>query len=247
MADGPEGADARRPVVNRIKTIAAYLRYNALHIFGGRFVIFLGLALGLFFLILLIGLLGRGGTPNSERLYNYLLAPGILLVFYPSVYGIQRDQDTRMVETLFGIPDYRYKVWLTRLVTLYIIIAVMMFALVLLCRITLADFPVWRMVFHVMMPIVFLGSLAFFISAQTTSGNVTAVIMVIFLLFSWALGEEIQNSSWYLFHNPFRSAEALMSVLWAQTTFYNRLYLVMGSVVATLFALLRLQNREKFI
>ena len=233
--------------MNRIKTIAAYLRYNALHIFGGRFVIFLGLALGLFFLILLIGLLGRGGTPNSERLYNYLLAPGILLVFYPSVYGIQRDQDTRMVETLFGIPDYRYKVWLTRLVTLYIIIAVMMFALVLLCRITLADFPVWRMVFHVMMPIVFLGSLAFFISAQTTSGNVTAVIMVIFLLFSWALGEEIQNSSWYLFHNPFRSAEALMSVLWAQTTFYNRLYLVMGSVVATLFALLRLQNREKFI
>jgi len=233
--------------VNRIKTITAFLRYNALHIFGGRFVVFLGLALGLFFLVLIIGLLGRGGTPNSERLYNYLLAPGILLVFYPSVYGIQRDQDTRMVETLFGIPDYRYKVWLTRLVTLYIIIAVMMFALVLLCRITLADFPVWRMVYHVMMPIFFLGSLAFFISAQTTSGNATAVIMVIFLMFFWVLGDEIQNSSWFLFHNPFRSVEALRSVLWAQTTFYNRLYLVLGSVIATLFALLRLQHREKFI
>ena len=233
--------------MNRVKTVAAFLRYNALHIFGGRFVVFLGLALGLFFLVLIIGLLGRGGTPNSERLYNYLLAPGILLVFYPSVYGIQKDQDTRMVETLFGIPDYRYKVWLTRLVTLYLIIAVMMFALVLLCRITLADFPVWRMVSHVMMPVIFLGSLAFFISAQTTSGNVTAVIMVIFLMFFWVLGDEIQNSSWYLFHNPFRSAEALMSVLWAQTTFYNRLYLILGSVVATLFALLRLQKREKFI
>jgi len=233
--------------VNRIKTVAAFLRYNALHIFGGRFVVFLGLALGLFFLVLLIGLLGRGGTPNSERLYNYLLAPGILLVFYPSVYGIQRDQDTRMVETLFGIPDYRYKVWLARLVTLYIIIAVIMFALVLLCRITLADYPVWRMVAHVMMPVIFLGSLDFFISAQSTSGNVTAVIMVVLLIFFWGLGDELQNSSWFLFHNPFRSGEALMSVLWAQTTFYNRLYLVMGSVVATLFALLRLQNREKFI
>jgi hypothetical protein len=247
VAYGPNGEEARRPAVKRIKTVAAFLRYNALHIFGGRFVIFLGLALGLFFLVLLIGLLGRGGTPNSERLYNYLLAPGILLVFYPSVYGIQRDQDTRMVETLFGIPDYRYKVWLTRLVTLYIIIAFLMFALVLLCRIALADFPVWRMVSHVMMPIIFLGSLAFFISAQTTSGNVSAVIMVIFLMFFWVLGDEIQNSSWYLFHNPFRSAEALMSVLWAQTTFYNRLYLILGSVIATLFALLRLQKREKFI
>ena len=233
--------------MNRIKTVAAFLRYNALHLFGGRFVVFLGLAVGLFFLVLFIGLLGRSGIPNSERLYNYLLAPAILLVFYPSVYGIQRDQDTRMVETLFGIPDYRYKVWLTRLVTLYIIIAVMMFALVLLCRITLADFPVWRMVFHVMMPVIFLGSLAFFISAQSTSGNVTAVIMVIFLLFFWVLGDEIQDSSWFLFHNPFRSVEALRSVLLAQTTFYNRLYLILGSVVATLFALLRLQNREKFI
>jgi len=57
--------------VDRIKTIAAFLKYNALHIFGGRFFIFLGLALGLFFLVLLIGLLGRGGTPNSERLYKW--------------------------------------------------------------------------------------------------------------------------------------------------------------------------------
>jgi hypothetical protein len=209
--------------VNRIKTVAAFLRYNALQIFGGRFIIFLGLALGLFFLVLLIG------------------------VFYPAVYGIQRDQDTRMVETLFGIPDYRYKVWLTRLVTLYLIIAVLMFALVLLCRITLADFPVWRMTTQVMMPVIFLGSLAFFISAQTTSGNVTAVILVILLLFFWVLGDEMQDSAWFLFHNPFRSVEALQSVLWAQTTFYNRLYLILGSVVATLFALLRLQNREKFI
>ena len=181
--------------MKRIKTVVAFLRYNALHIFGGRFVVFLGLALGLFFLVLLIGLLGRGGTPNSERLYNYLLAPGILLVFYPSVYGIQRDQDTRMVETLFGIPDYRYKVWLTRLVTLYIIIAVIMFALVLLCRITLADFPIWRMVSHVMIPVIFLGSLAFFISAQSTSGNVTAVIMVVFLMISSRHGTHLPNDS----------------------------------------------------
>ncbi|MGB2906628.1 MAG: hypothetical protein WBB73_05990 [Candidatus Aminicenantaceae bacterium] len=234
-------------MISRIKTLITFLRYNALHIFGGRFIIFLALALGLFFLVLLVGLLGRGGTPNSEQLYNYLLAPGILLVFYPAVYGIQKDQDTRMVETLFGIPDYRYKVWLTRLVTLYLIIATIVFALVLLCRITLADFPVWRMVSQVMMPVIFLGSLAFFISAQSTSGNVTAVILVIILMFFWVLGDEIQDSAWFLFHNPFRSVEALQSMVLSQTTFYNRLYLVLGSVITTLFALLRLQNREKFI
>ena len=60
-------------MINRMKTVFAFLRYNALHIFGGRFVIFLGLALGLFFLVLVLGLVGRGGTPNSERLFNYLI------------------------------------------------------------------------------------------------------------------------------------------------------------------------------
>jgi hypothetical protein len=43
------------------------------------------------------------------------------------------------------------------------------------------------------------------------------------------LGDEIQDSAWFLFHNPFRCVEALRFVL------------------KTLFALLRLQNREKFI
>lgn len=95
--------------------------------------------------------------------------------------------------------------------------------------------------------VLILGSLAFYLSAQTTCGNVTAVILVIFLMFFWVLGDEMQNSRWFLFHNPFRSVEALRSTLWAETTFYNRLYMIMGSVVTTLFALLRLQNREKFI
>ena len=152
-----------------------------------------------------------------------------------------------MVETLFGIPDYRYKVWLARLVTLYVIVAGLMLVLVLLCRLTLADFPVGRMVFQVMMPLMFLGCLAFFLSAQTTSGNVTAVIMVIVLLFFWVLGEEIQNSSWFLFHNPFRSVEALMSTLWAETTFYNRLYLIMGSVVCTLLLLAPAEPGEVYL
>ena len=44
--------------MNRIKTIIAFLRYNALHIFGGRFVVFLGLA-RLVTLYVIIAALGR--------------------------------------------------------------------------------------------------------------------------------------------------------------------------------------------
>ena len=67
--------------------------------------------------------------------------------------------------------------------------------------------------------------------------------MVIIPLFLWVLGDEIQNSTWFLFHNPFRSVEALMSTLWAETTFYNRLYLIMGSVVCTYYRLVNAMGR----
>jgi maltodextrin utilization protein YvdJ len=49
---------------------------------------------------------------------------------------------------------------MTQLVTLYIIIAALMFAPVFLHRIALADFPVWRMVTQVMEPVNFLENLA---------------------------------------------------------------------------------------
>ena len=38
----------------------------------------------------------------------------MLIMFYPIVYNIQNDKDTRMLEIIFGVPDYRYKVYLLR-------------------------------------------------------------------------------------------------------------------------------------
>ena len=40
-----------------------------------------------------------------------LMFPSMLLIFYPAVFGIQNDEDSRILEILFGIPDYKYKVW----------------------------------------------------------------------------------------------------------------------------------------
>jgi hypothetical protein len=73
--------------------------------------------------------------------------PGVLLIFYPSAYSIQGDIDARILETLFGIPDYRYKVWLSRSVTHYIVIGVFLLLLAFLCRIALADFSIGEMLF----------------------------------------------------------------------------------------------------
>ena len=65
----------------------------------------------------------------------------------------------------------------------YTVIAGLLFALILLCRIGLTEFPIWSMLFHLMFPVIFIGSLGFMIAALTKSGNGSAVILVLLILF----------------------------------------------------------------
>jgi hypothetical protein len=196
---------------------------------------------------MILNLVNRDTALSGEQVYNLLLIPGVLLIFYPSAFAIQSDKDAQMIETLFGIPDYRYKIWLARYLTLYLTAAAVLFFLAAFCRVGLADFSLAKMVLHLMFPLVFLGSLAFFIASLTASGISTAVILVVTILFFWLAAQGLQESSWNLFHNPFASVEQIKTLIWAKTTFLNRMYLALGSVVLTMLALLRLQKREKFI
>ena len=97
-------------------------RYNLIIIFANKFIYFMLAAVGIFLLITIINLFNPDSNPNSALVYYWLLVPGLLLIFYPTVFGIQNDADSRMLEILFGIPNYRYKVWLVRLAVIYIIV-----------------------------------------------------------------------------------------------------------------------------
>jgi hypothetical protein len=152
-----------------------------------------------------------------------------------------------MIETLFGIPDHRFKVWLVRLGTLFVLVAGILFFLALFCRIGLTEFPIGTMVFQLMFPVLFLAALGFFLACLTGSGNATAVILVVVLLVFLALAETLKASSWFLFHNPFAGISQIQSMIWKKITLSNRLYLSIGSVFLMMLALLRLQNRERYI
>ena len=150
-------------IANSIRNTVRMIRYNLKIIFAGRFVWFL-LAAFAFFLLLAIQPVRTGQPLTDGTVYNLLIFPGILIIFYPSVFGIQNDDDSRILEILFGIPNYRYKVWLARLLLIYILIflIVLLFAgaaSVLLYRINIVE-----MSYQLMYPIVFMGSMAFMFS-----------------------------------------------------------------------------------
>ncbi|MBN2070604.1 MAG: hypothetical protein JW814_04020 [Candidatus Krumholzibacteriota bacterium] len=220
-------------------------KYNLKIIFANKFVYFLLASFLFFLLVAAIIFFNSDSDPDSGTIYNLLLFPGILLIFYPSVFGIQNDVDSRMIEILFGIPDYRYKVWGIRMMLIWVIVFLILTALTIISSVALVGVPIIDMVYHLMFPIFFLGCLSFMFSTLVKNGNGTAVIMIVIGMAFWIFVEPLENSKWNLFLNPFSTQEN--EAVYAATVLKNRIYLSVGSLLAILYGLLNLQKREKFI
>ena len=221
-------------------------RYNLKIIFAGRFIWFVLAAL-LFFLLLSISMVYNNPGYNSASVYGILIFPGILLVFYPTVFGIQSDADSRILEILFGIPNYRYKVWMVRLVMIFLLT---WFFLYLFCWVGyygLLPFSVFEMSYQLMFPVFFLGTLAFLVSTMVKNGNGTAVVMIIIGVIVLIMADALDRTQWNVFHNPYSIPNQMNEMIWQQISQKNRLFLMVCSVIFLLGGLTNLQKREKFL
>ena len=149
------------------------VKYNLKIIFAGKFIWFL-LAAFLFFAYFMFQIAWSRSEVNEGVVYNLLMLPCVLLVFYPAVFGIQNDEDSRILEILFGIPDYKYKVWGVRLLMIYVAIFVILIVFSWLATLLLYPVNLLEMSAQLMFPILFFGNLAFMFSTITRSGNGTA-------------------------------------------------------------------------
>jgi len=222
------------------------IEYNLKIIFSNKFIWFL-LGAILFFLGMSVVYVLSTSSSNIGEFYGVFLFCGVLLVFYPTVFGIQNDQDAKTIEILFGIPNYRYKVWLVRIVLMFIIAFLMMIVFTWLASLMIVKFRFWGMAVQVMFPVVFLGMMSFMLSTVIRSGNGTAVVMIIIGIMFMFLSDAIYRSPWNLFHNPFSPAYNVSESTWAVITLKNQLILACGSLLFLLAALLNLQRREKFM
>ncbi len=221
-------------------------RHNLRIIFGGRFIYFLLASLIFFLVVGTINALDNDVIWVSE-IYGLISFPAILLAFYPSVFGIQSDADQRTLEIIFGIPNYRYRVWLLRYMMILVLVFLMLFPFAGLSWYLLVSFPFMAMIGHVMVLVLFTSSMSFAVSTIVKNGNATAVIMIIFGLVFLILSDEIDESKWNIFLSPFQESGRVNSVVFAETLRQNRMILGISSLVFLLLAMLNLQNREKFL
>jgi hypothetical protein len=220
--------------------------YNLRIIFANKFFWFLTGSV-LFWMGISVIYVFTNDVSRMRDLYGVFLTSGLLIVFYPSVFGIQNDQDARTIEILFGIPDYRYKVWLVRIVLIFMLAFLIMMVFTLLSSLLIVKFRFMNMTVQVMAPVIFLGIMAFALSTVIRNGNGTAVVMIIIGLIFMIMSDPLRKSQWNIFMNPFETPRDMNEASWAIITVKNRIILVTGSVIFLLAALFNLQKREKFM
>ena len=221
-------------------------RYNLKIIFAGRFIWFVIASLA-FFILLSISMVFNNPGYNSSNVYGILIFPGILLVFYPTVFGIQSDADSRILEILFGIPNYRYKVWMVRLVMIFLLTWFFLYMFCWVGYYGLLPYPVFEMSYQLMFPVSFLGCMAFLVSTMVKNGNGTAVVMIILGVFLMILSDTLDRTQWNVFHNPYSIPSRMNETIWASVSQKNRIFLAVGSAIFLLGGLTNLQRREKFL
>jgi hypothetical protein len=225
------------------------ITYNLKIIFAGKFVWFL-LAAFAFFAFFMFQQAWNRAEINEGSIYDLLFVPCLLLLFYPVVFGIQNDEDSRMLEIIFGIPDYRYKVWGVRMLMVYVADYFILVLFAGVARLLLYPVSAVEMAGQLIFPMLFFGNLAFMFSTLTRSGNGTAVIMIILGLACFIfmnVNSSVSHSFWNVFLNPFAIPEDIHPVIWQNTIIRSRLFLLTGGIVFLMTGLLNLQKRERFV
>jgi hypothetical protein len=220
--------------------------YNLRIIFANKFIWFLAGSIA-FYLGLSVIYVFSNDVSRMSDLYGVFIFSGIMLVFYPAVFGIQNDQDARTIEILFGIPNYRYKIWLVRIILIFSIAFLIMLVFTYLSSILIVKFQVLNVTLQVMLPVFFLGMMAFMLSTTIRNGNGAAVVMIIIGLFFMILQDPLRKSQWNVFLNPFRPEYDVNETTWAIITLKNRIILITGTILFLLAGLFNLQKREKFM
>lgn len=233
-------------VVNFWTLFRKMIKYNMKVIFGSRFVWFVLAAMAFYFFIAITNIYDNG-TIDEGFIYGLQITPGLLLIFYPMTFGIQNDLDAGILEILFGIPDYRYKVWLVRLLLVFVLVFLMMLGLTVMSYYLLTPVSILELASQVMFPVYFLGSMAFMFSTIIKNGNGTAVVMVIIGVGLLILSGMFERTMWNIFLNPFEIPNRLNEMVWQEIAMKNRIFQAVGSLLFILYGLFNLQNREKFL
>ncbi len=232
--------------MNALRTLFLLIKYNFRILFGGKYIVFILLSF-LFFCYLLFEVASKGSALSDIDVYENLIFPSLLLLFYPTAYGIQKDEESKILEIFFCIPNYMYKVWLLRLLFVFIACYVNIVIFSYMAHRLICPVDIVQMSYQVMFVVILFGSLGFFLSTVIKSGNGVAVVLLGLFGLIVYIGTQYRNTMWNILLNPYSAPTSIHPDIWADTIADRQLLLGCSSVLLILLSLTNLRRRERLL
>ncbi len=217
-------------------------------LFSGKFIYFIGFAiLYEVFLISIMNFTDAGAMPVEVAFYMMNLVPMLILSVYLAMMLVSYEKENNTIETMFSVPGSPYKVWLYKLLVMYVLMFFIQIILVLTIFFFVADFHFPDMLIHAYVPIILISNLTFYFSTKFRSGYAAGLITLVICFIIFMIAEPLYESVWFLYLSPYAKPDALNIELWNTRLLYNKLGVTFIGVLFLYLGLKRLLVREPFI
>lgn len=185
---------------------------------------------------------------GERGIYMWLLSfPGIIFIFYPSMSLFLSEGENRRIEMIFSTAGSMHKIWLAKIVSLYLSGAFILFLLALLSYIFVADFNLPGYFANSLFPLIFFSSLTMAFSVIFRSINAAGLTAVGTLFFHLILYDLLRKTRFNIFLNPYLKPDEIDHYIWNKMVLQNRIGMVVISALLITFSIKMLEKREKFL
>ncbi len=187
------------------------------------------------------------GFSAIQALHILVEAPGTVLGIYLTMDLVAGERDRNTLEVLFSTSSSHYKIWVVRMLSIYVVLAVSLMAMSALSYFFFAEFLFVEGALNAFLPAFLVANLTFFFSVSFRSGNAAGMLSLGFLIFILLTSESLGNTPYFLFLNPFDPPIGVDDALWGDRVLVNRLCVAALGCVLLFLALRRMEGRERLL
>lgn len=187
------------------------------------------------------------GISAIQALHILVEAPGTVLSIYLTMDLVAGERDRNTLEVLFSTSSSHYKIWVVRMFSVYVVLAIVLMAISTLSYFLFAEFLFIEGALNAFLPAFLVANLTFFFSVSLRSGNAAGMLSLGFLILILLTSEALGNTPYFLFLNPFDPPLGVDDTLWGDRVLVNRLCVAALGSILLFLALRRMERRERLL
>jgi ABC-type transport system involved in multi-copper enzyme maturation permease subunit len=173
--------------------------------------------------------------------------PGAVLAIYLTMDLVAGERDRNTLEVLFSTSMSHYKIWVTRMLAVYVVLAISLVGMSTVSYYFFAEFPFLWGGLNAFLPAFLIASLTFYFSVTCRSGNTAGMLSLGVLILVLLTSEPLGSTEFFLFLNPFDPPIGVEETMWEDRVLINRLGVLGGGCLLLFLGLRRMERPERLL